>query len=216
MGPRGLQYDIRQAVKAIQLIGFREREIMMKASIWHVLVAMYKSAARQLCMQESITDWEWEMSYSLMLGLVMLGSFLQEGSGTTAVRGEFCQPFKIVKKFNLRDAVTKQSCTLKIRAVICRGFCRSTFALPTGELVLPGTIDYDCKCCKALHKPLLHVIPPMALTCLEGQKWNYFVKLPIISDCTCQTCNKRIITRLNRTAITEAIILPHGTLIWTT
>ena len=54
MGPRGLQYDMLQAVKAIQLIGFRERE--MKASIWHVLVAMYKSAERQLCMQESITD----------------------------------------------------------------------------------------------------------------------------------------------------------------
>ena len=129
------------------------------------------------------------MSYSLMLGLVMLGSFLQEGSGTTAVRGEFCQPFKIVKKFNLRDAVTKQSCTLKIRAVICRGFCRSLF-VTTGKLVRTFTdVYYDCNCCRALHKPRLRVVPPMALTCLEGQKWNYAVKLPVIRDCTCQTCN---------------------------
>ena len=204
MGPRGLQYDMLQAVKAIQLIGFRERE--MKASIWHVLVAMYKSAARQLCMQESITDWEPEMSYSLILGLVTLGRFLQEGSSTTVVRREFCQSFGIVKTFNLRDPVTNHSCTLKIPTYICGGFCASDFPFMGleyrestrfsrfFELVRTSTdaqADDDCKCCEPLHTPLLYDAPPMALTCLEGQKWNYTVTflVPTSFDCTCRTCN---------------------------
>ena len=196
MGPTDLWYNMRQAVKAIQLIGFREREI--KGSIWHVLVAMYKSAARQLCMQESITDWEREMLYLLMLGLVTLGSFLQEGSGTTAVRREFCQPFDIVKTFNLRDPITNKPCTLQIRAIICGGFCASDAAMSlkyhestTGTYQLRASPVADCKCCEALHQPLLHDAPPMALTCLEGQKWNYTVKIPVSSsrDCICRTCS---------------------------
>ena len=142
------------------------------------------------------------MSYSLMLGLVTLGSFLQEGSGTTAVSREFCQPFHIVKTYNLRDPVTNQSCTLEIPTIICGGFCASDFALmgleydesTTGAYKLVRTstdADDDCKCCEALHTPLLYDAPPMALTCLEGQKWNYIVKLlvPTSRNCTCRTCN---------------------------
>ena len=145
------------------------------------------------------------MSYSLMLGLVTLGSFLQESSGTTAVSREFCQPFYIVKTFNLKDPVTKQSCTLKIPTVICGGYCASDFGLMgleyhestngrTYELVRASTdADDDCKCCEPLHTPLLYDAPPMALTCLEGQNWNYTVKLLVPSslNCTCRTgaCN---------------------------
>ena len=144
------------------------------------------------------------MSYSLMLGLVMLGSFLQEGSGTTAVRREFCQAFDIEKTFNLRDPVTNEPCTLKIPSTICGGFCasdstlmgleyhESTTAAGTYKLVRTSTdADDDCKCCEARYKPLLHDAPPMTLPCLEGHKWNYTVKLvvPISRDCTCRTCN---------------------------
>ena len=140
------------------------------------------------------------MSYSLMLGLVTLGSFLQEGSGTTAVPREFCRPFDIVKTFNLRDPLTNQSCTLKIPSIICGGFCASDSALmgleyheSTGiyKLVRTSTdADDDCKCCEALHKLLLYDAPPMALTCLEGQKWNYAVKFLVQTsrNCTCRTC----------------------------
>ena len=138
------------------------------------------------------------MSYLLILGLVTLGSFLQEGSGTTAVHREFCQPFFFVKTFNLRDHVTNQSCTLKIPTTICGGFCASNSALmrlvsyesTTGTAYELVRTDDDCKCCQPLHKPLLHDAPPMLFTCLEGQKWNYTVK--IVSgdfDCTCRTCN---------------------------
>ena len=143
------------------------------------------------------------MSYSLMLGLVTLGSFLQEGSGTTAVRREFCQSFDIEKTFNLRDPITNEPCTLKIPNVICGGFCASDSTLMgleyhesttgrTYKLVWTSTdADDDCKCCEALHNPRLYDAPPMAFTCSEGQKWNYTVKVPVPigRDCTCRTCN---------------------------
>ena len=142
------------------------------------------------------------MLHWLIVGLVMLGSILQEGSGTgTAVRRNFCQAYEVVKTFNLRDPVTNEICTLEILSFVCGGFCDSDTVMTRHDggnsangvyQLLPET---SCNCCEFLQQPLLHDVPPMVLSCEEGHKWNHTVKIPVPvpgSECSCRTCTSSL------------------------
>ena len=143
------------------------------------------------------------MLHWLMVGLVMLGSFLQEGSSTT-VRREFCQAYNVVKTFDLRDPVTNDICTLKIPSIVCGGFCESETVMTSKHYegnaatgIHQLLAETNCNCCEPLQQPLLHDVQPLVLTCLEGQKWNYTVKIqvPVSNECSCRTCSSSLIVQ---------------------
>lgn len=133
-------------------------------------------------------------SFIILTGSVMLGGFVQEGASMT----ELCQPFPVVKTFNLRDPTTNEQCTLKILNYVCGGFCDTGtgFIGPKNFAIDPQLNAYrllpetNCECCEPIRQPIPRTFPAMAFTCVEGQKWNQTLKLALASDrkCNCRTC----------------------------
>ena len=126
--------------------------------------------------------------------VVILGGLVEEGASQTRVRyGSFCQSFRVVKTFSLRDPTTNEYCTLEVPTRVCRGFCESRTEIisridPQSNAYRLSPVT-KCRCCEPTHQPPLHTFPAGSLNCTEGHKWNQILKIHLpINKCHCRTC----------------------------